>query len=529
MNRLQIRYLCRLLVAVILLSGLNSETYYTPVSHSVYRLLDYLSAAGYIAYKHTQLPFTRTEVAGYLNEALRQSTSGTINKSVQRYLREFDDYGGTSEGREYPGEYHTVRYAKNDMLFLGDLILNSTATTLTEQKPYFRFEIGGNIRGRVNSALTFQTNITSVSFWGNLDLLTGYDIDQTKEPVIAHHTEKQSSLSAVTSQVIGEFKWGHVSFGNDNFRWGPGRTGNLLLNNSAYSLPNVHALVKIGIFQYSKVYGILDKRFPDYATGEKIYQADQRKFVAHRVDVYLGPKIQFGIAESIVYNRETEFSYLNPLLPFTVSELQTGDKDNNLAAVDLSYQYRTNAKIYTEILIDDITLTQNLFSYFGNKWGLLVGHQWAKPFSLPDHLLTFEVVRLEPWVYSHRDSANIYEYYGKSIGYDLEPNSLAYKFNWLWFTTPALRCELQVDRILHGVSDRNFGVADDTVKEFLAGDIETSTMIQLRLEYEFFQNMWIKLELSHLHISNEKIDDTFDLFDGNRSLSGIRFGIDLNY
>ncbi|MCK5331730.1 MAG: hypothetical protein KAK01_09990, partial [Candidatus Marinimicrobia bacterium] len=162
-------------------------------------------------------------------------------------------------------------------------------------------------------------------------------------------------------------------------------------------------------------------------------------------------------------------------------------------------------------------------------WGLLVGHQWAKPFNLPDHLLTFEVVRLEPWVYSHRDSANIYEYYGKSIGYDLEPNSLAYKFNWLWFTTPALRCELQADRILHGVGDRNFGVADDTVKEFLAGDIETSTMIQLRLEYEFFQNMWIKLELSHLYISNQKIDDTFDLFDSNHSLSGFRFGIDLNY
>ena len=97
MKRAHSKYLHRSLIVLILLCGLNGETYYTPLSHPVYQLLDYLSAAGYIAYKHAQIPFTRTEVASYLNEALQQPLSTTINKSVQRYLKEFDDYGGTSE------------------------------------------------------------------------------------------------------------------------------------------------------------------------------------------------------------------------------------------------------------------------------------------------------------------------------------------------------------------------------------------------------------------------------------------------
>jgi hypothetical protein len=508
------------MIGRFLTGDLQGQTHYVPLYHSVYRVLDHLFAARRLTPPHQQRPYTRLEVREWLAAAAQTETDPVTLQIIARYREEFDG-----------GEIHTLRYFVDERGFYGDAILRGSSQGLSDRRPFHRIDVGGNIRGYLGSALAFQTDIVTTVFLGNLDLMTGYGIKTDLAPVKHKPWEKTGATDWVQNQITASFPWGYVSFGNDLLAWGPARSGHLLLDLNQYALPNLHGVVRLGRLRFTQVMGVLNRLYPYVEQGEKRHRAEQRKIVAHRLDVYLGPKFQFGISESVIYNREWELAYLNPLLPLTVSELGVGDKDNNLAGVDLTLHLTPDSRTYAELFVDDVDLEQNLFTYYGNKWAALVGQQWSRPLGLERVLLTLEVVRVEPWVYSHRDSANIYEFYGRSIGYDLEPNSLQWLIDWDWWLRADLWCRLSLRHTRHGEGDRVFGRPEDprAPKTFLSGPVERRTDMTLTLEYEFYQNMWLRLALWYETVRNERVDDTWDAVGGDRRRSGVRIGFDLNY
>lgn len=509
-----------LITAALSASLLTGQVHYVPLYHSVYRVLDQWFASGLATPTHQQQLYTRQAVLTWLEEAAQKTNNEKTLKIIDRYLREFRD-----------GEIHTLTYLQGENGLYGDAILRGTIQGLAGKRPFQRLDVGGNIRGYLGSSLSFQTDIVTTVFLGNLDLKTGYGIKESLAPVKHHKNESNASTDWVQSQVIASFPWGYFSFGSDQFDWGPGRSGNLLLDLDQYPLTNVHAVVSLGRFRFSQVLGTLDKLYPYIEDGRKRYLADQRKLVAHRLDVFLSPKIQFGVSESVVYNRGIELAYLNPLIPLTASEVEAGDLDNNLAAVDFTARFTPHTRTYFELLTDDLNFNQNFFTAYGNKWSVLFGQQWANPFRLEDLLLTLEVIRVEPWVYTHRDTANHYEYYGQSIGYNLEPNSLKVYAGLDWFVRPNLWCRITYQNTRHGKGDRIFGNPPDrsAPKNFLKGKVENRSRVDFELDYEFYQNMWLRLRLWFESVRNERIDDTFAEFKGDHTTRGIAFTFDLNY
>lgn len=492
------------------------QTYYVPLEHRVYRVINYYETTGRVDTGHQQKPYTREEIQHWLVGVLEQSVPEPDRRLVQRYLDEFEDR-----------DRHLVRYDKDQMRFFGDLIAGGQTRSFRETNPFHNLDIGGNIRGQFGPSLTFQTNIITRVYLGNLDFTTGYGIQESLAPFKHHNFQKSASGDFSESQVIASTGWGHISFGSDLVAWGPGTTGNLLLNIAPFSLPDIHVSAQLGPFRYIKLFGTLDKLYPTANGGGKDFLADKRKIAAHRLDVRVSPRFRFGVSESVIYNRDLELVYLNPLMPFVISEVQTGDADNNLAAVDAMVKLTGNTRTYLEFMVDDLDFRQDFFRDYVNKWAVLLGHQWA----VSRALITLEAVRVEPYVYTHRDTANHYEYFGESLGYDLQPNSLRYVVRADWFQRVNLWHQITLSQTIRGAGDRIYGnPADMTApKEFLKGTIEARTGVTWKTEYEFFENMWLTAGLTFEKIANEKAADAITGFGGDRTLSGLTIGINCNY
>ncbi len=503
------------LIGLILTFGL-CQVHYVPTKHSVYDVIRLIEAAHPSPVSHNKKPYTREEI-----KIVLLSAHGLIDSTILiRYLEEFQD-----------NDRHTVTIQNESYYFLGDVFFGDLSQFSESAIPFHRIDVGGNIRGFLKPSLSFQTDIVTSVYLANLDFKTGYNINESLAPVKNHSFQSSASGDFSESQLIFSNRFGFVSFGSDIVGWGPAQSGHLLLDVSQFSINDIHAAVSIGPFHYTKLFGTLNNLYPTIESGGKSFLANKRKLVAHRLDIRLSPTIWFGVSESITYNRDLELAYLNPLLPFTITEVQSGDLDNNLAAIDLSALLWPGTNTYFELLVDDMDFRQNWFKDYVNKWALLVGHQWANPLGYKNTLFTAEVVRVEPYVYTHRDTANLYELYGQSIGYDLEPNSLRYYSSVQWFQKQNLWHTFTVSHTLHGDGDRIFGKPIDKKadKEFLVGTYEKRLEITYSLEYEFFENMWLMGGLRLESVKNEKIDNTMSEYGGNSDRYSVVVGLSINY
>ncbi len=490
-----------LLLTVSLVMG---QSHYVSLRHPVYTVLEFLTAADDGLFHHYQKPYTRAEIRTMLEEASRAKRPGINPALIQRYLDEFSDR-----------DRHLVRLERNQSTFYGDIQFGGIAKSFSSLSPFYKVDMGGNIRGNIGSALFYQTDLMTFVYLGNLDLRTGYGIDPGLVPIKAHDFQTTIAGDLSESQVMISTGWGFLSFGSDLPGWGPGSGGHLLMDIKDFSLPDIHVTAHFGPFRYIKLYGTLDKLYPNRITGGgKEFLAANRTLVAHRLDVLLFNRFNFGVSEAIVYNRNLELVYLNPLVPFVMSEVQAGDADNNLAAIDFSGRIFPHSRTYLELMVDDMDFRQDWFRDYVNKWALLIGHQWSNPLGTRNTMLTLETVRVEPYVYTHRDTANHYELYGQSIGYDLEPNSLRYSVGWDWFQRTNLWHRVRFTRTLHGDGDRIFGnpPSTRTKKQFLVPPYETRTVLSWTIQYEFFENMWFSLSASRETVDREKIDNTVDRY-----------------
>ncbi|MFQ6604743.1 MAG: hypothetical protein ACE5D8_04225 [Fidelibacterota bacterium] len=498
-----------------------SQSQYVPLRHPVYTVLDYIVTSNSGLFDHYQKPYTRREVQMILSRADRGGLPSPQAVLVRRYLNEFSDL-----------DRHLVRLERNQSAFFGDIQFGGIARGTSSLQPFYKVDIGGNIRGHIGPSLSYQTDLMTFVYLGNLDLKTGYGIDPSLAPIKAHDFQTTIAGDASESQVMLGTGWGWISFGSDKPRWGPAASGHLLLDIQDFSLPDVHVTANFGPFRYIKLYGTLDKLYP-YRTagGGKEFLAANRTYVAHRLDVLLFNRLNFGVSEAIVYNRNLELVYLNPLVPFVMSEVQAGDADNNLAAIDFSGQIFPHSRTYLELMVDDMDFRQDWFKDYVNKWTLLVGHQWADPLGIKNTLLTVETVRVEPYVYTHRDTANHYELYGQSLGYDLEPNSLRFMVRGDWFQRYNLWHHFFLTRTLHGDGDRIFGNPPSTriQKQFLQPPYETRTVMTWTVRYEFFENMWFSLAATRESVDREKVDNTVDQYQSGYTRYSLVSSLSVNY
>ena len=232
-------------------------------------------------------------------------------------------------------------------------------------------------------------------------------------------------------------------------------------------------------------------------------------------------------SELVIYgNRDMEPMYLNPLMPYHVAEHHLGDLDNNTMALDVTVFPIRNHKMVLELFLDDFTTSENPFTYYGNKWAILIGWRWCDPFGLNGWDVQMEYSRIEPYVYTHNDSINTYQEYGRSIGHWLGPNSDLLDLRIGYLASRDLTGALYTKHIRHGEGDIDTppDASISTRKKFLSGIVESAGSYGSEIEYQLFQDCYIQLDYSYNHIFNY-----LGQKNKNQDYNQIRLNFSLNY
>jgi hypothetical protein len=147
-----------------------------------------------------------------------------------------------------------------------------------------------------------------------------------------------------------------VWLGRENQRWGPGRSGGLLLGGGTDPYTQLSARVHAGTFAtLSAVHGWLS-------------QARGQYMAFHRVELNLGKGLRFGVGEGVRYDGQApEPLYVLNLMPYAVveriltaeSNASAAERDsltrsNYIADVDLYWRFASGWAAYGELMVDDL-------------------------------------------------------------------------------------------------------------------------------------------------------------------------------
>jgi len=263
----------------------------------------------------------------------------------------------------------------------------------------------------------------------------------------------------------------------DRIKTGPVSVTPLTFSAEAPEFPFFRWLLDLGPVRYTHVFGLLS------------LVKNKRKYLyTHRLDIPMKRlPVNLGITEAILngstaaaaqsdslrstyygQEREWEWVYMIPFVPYAFVEPNLGDQDNAVLSFDISVLFPHAFRWYAELFLDDITTPWTLFSDdWGNKWALAVGGEYFGRLKNHDFDIGIEYARVEPWVYTHfYGGSHRYTHFDKIIGAQIGPNADKFRIDINAELVPALELGIFLENIRSNPSARGGKVEDVFQDEF---------------------------------------------------------------
>ncbi|MCA9734361.1 hypothetical protein KC799_19665, partial [candidate division KSB1 bacterium] len=308
---------------------------------------------------------------------------------------------------------------------------------------------------------------------------------------------ESSFTDQATGYLAGSFGRFHFLAGRDYLSWGAGLDYRLSLRLIDRPMDMLRLNFDLKKLRFTWFHGNL--------SGVDV----QRYLVGHRLDFRLGKSINLAFYETLVYgNRDREWSYLNPILPYHVMEHQLGDLDNNTLGGDLVYFLRPGVRAFLEVFVDDFSSDYPLGTYWGNKLAVNGGFHWVAPFHFSEFELKTTYTRIDPWVYTHNDSALSYTHYGESIGSQLGPNADRVRAVINYQPHHDSRWEIRYAYKRKGagsIFDQHSYELNGKHKNFLAGIVEKTSEFGLALRQQFKRDVFFGFDLTFSYLHNRAL------------------------
>lgn len=487
--------------------GVFAQSQNLPLDHWAYTFLDRLQTRGlYVSEDFDTRPYSREaigEIIRQIDQKVEQNPhllsrvewqlfdqlKGEFYEELQRLDRKI-----AIKKSEY--EPHLFVWRDEDIIVRGDGLFGVQKKFESKQEVDSGIAssltyLGLGLRVDIKQSLAIYAEERSF-FTGDTDSLTG----NVYNPTVGLPVTLEGGDVAISDKAIGyavfRLPWLDLEAGRDIVEWGPGFRGNLILSRNS----DVYDLFKFD-FRFKKFKFESFHAFLNSGLGSKY-------LAGRRIEIRPWKSLQMAISETVVYGRRSiEFMYINPFIPINVAERHLGDKDNNTISFDFTYFTPYNFKLYGEIFLDDFSFHKNLFNNFGNKWAVMLGGYWVNPLGLQDTDFRFELVRIEPFVYTHFDSINTYINYNNVIGHWLGPNAddwyfeLAHQFHRDW------RVTISWEQRRRGESNIfNGQKPPDNRKKFLSGVVERVRFYGLSLRWQIRRDFFLDLNYNFLQSRN---------------------------
>lgn len=510
----------RLLVFLFLVPALGvAQHQFVPTDHQVYPLLQKGETLGLFSSYHLRLlPLTRTEVLSLLSlmHSKGESLSRQDRALLDQMIGEFTDPAiGEALGPE--GEIHLLRFEeKNTQVFVDargvQEVRDARGRLGIEDETIAETIAGGSIRARIGHHVFLGMQARMNMAFGESDLVQRFDPLQGPIQVAIGKTVFSDQATGYAAFRLDQFQ---LTLGRMYISWGSGIDEQLSLSaaNEPMDILRMNFDFKRFRFSYfhASLQGITDSRY----------------LAGHRIDFRITDRIQVGAYETIVYaGRGIQLAYLNPFLPYHIMEHQLGDLDNNMLGFDASAIVVPGLRLFGEVFIDDLSWNRSLAHYWGNKLAYHGGLHWAAPFGAKPLELLASYTRVDPWVYTHHDSANVYSHYDASVGSKIGPNADRYQLLLRGRLHRDLVGEIGYRSLRRGrgsiFTARRAGESEE--KRFLEGTIEHVSSVEARVKYQFSRDFFVGADVMILSRTNPAL-----VSGTTANEKYIRVYVDLNY
>ncbi|MFQ5823472.1 MAG: capsule assembly Wzi family protein [bacterium] len=509
LNRpVQLNAIALWIMAVIVLvpSLLWSQSQNLPLDHWAYTFLDRLETKGlYISEDFDTRPYSREAIAEIIlqinknvqkNPSLLSSVEwGLFEQLKGEFYEELNSSHNSIDIRKKEYEPHLLTWRNEEIIVRGDGLLGhqnkfESRKEVDSSIPKSMSFLGFALRVDLKKSLAIFAEERTF-FSGDTDSLSG----NVFNPSLSLPITLEGGDVAITDKAIGyavaRLPWLDIEGGRDLVEWGPGIRGNFSLSRNS----DVYDLFKFD-FRYKKF---------KFESFHAFLNSDSTKYLAgRRIEVRPFRNFQFAISETVVYgNRSIEFLYVNPFIPINVAERHLGDKDNNTISFDFTIFMKKRIKFYSEIFLDDFSFHKNLFNNYGNKWAVLVGGYWIDPFGVKNTDLRFELLRIQPFVYTHRISINTYTNYNNIIGHWLGPNADDWYFEISHQPHRNLRFGIFWEQRRRGDNDINRGTppADGKI-HFLDGVVERNRFYGILVQWQIRRDIFLSAIYNFIQSKN---------------------------
>ncbi|MFQ5904957.1 MAG: capsule assembly Wzi family protein [bacterium] len=415
---------CPSILITILVAGIagSQSLVNVEVESWVYPLLDRFTAKGYFYIDTEVRPLTRGEIAEALKPLLGDIDAGaTAMSPVDRYnlarletefAPELDaDLEHRPRYQDIPlfrliKEGNRVNFDVNledSVSMIRVRLKDGTAVSLDTLLAVSTTSLGLESYGQYRDRLAYDEWLTFSLIEGDEDIASAYS---------GRGLRRWKSGTASIDRAYMKLGLGPVQLeaGRDQFLWGPGRFGSLLVSSGGEPLDHVGLNVVL--------WGVSARGFTALLSPDQgIYLS------AHRLSFRLPFKTILAVSEAVVYHRNSfpELQYVNPLVPYYMAEHNLKQDDNTLWNFSLVSSPGAGIRLYGEFLIDDVQYERSARA--PDKLGGIAGIHISDPLRFSDSDLRCEYTRLNKWVYTHRDSSNKYVGSGTPIGEVLGPDS----------------------------------------------------------------------------------------------------------
>ena len=390
------------------------------------------------------------------------------------------------------------------------------AVDSNDEQPIFLNLRGLEIRGGIDDRIFFYTNIHEQqarypqyvnNFIDRAGAIPSAGLYKTYSSTIFNidrgydFTNAQALLGFNITKHVG------VQFGHGKNIVGNGYRS-VLLSDFSTNYFYLKLNWRVGKFQLQNIFSETAGNTPALNPGGNLVP---KKYLAtHYFGYRPFNKLQFGIFETVVFNRERgfELQYLNPIILYRTIETYIGSPDNVLLGCDLKFNIFKGYQLYGQFILDEFKFNQLFIER--NGW-------WANKYAWQAGLKAIDVAGIEsldvqlewnyarPFIYTSRDSTlGNYTHYNQALAHPL--GASFNEFVGIIKYRPFKKFYLQGRYIRANSGDDPVGVnlgsnillsnrtrAEDFGHETGQGIAASTSLVGIDASYQVFHNAFIDL------------------------------------
>lgn len=488
----------------------------------VYPYLYRMAQKGLIEFNDVSRPLSRQQIYEWLDglQQKNQQLTDIEKKELAFYLKEFKplEFGDSTRirfgAKDNNGRWRFLSLgSKHFELHLDPLV--SAGYVSGNTTGFRQVSNGAQLWGRAGK-ISFQVYYRDVTETG-----TGIDTFRKESPEtgiikVGPGTKPNAqNFSDLRGHIAYNWKNGSISFGKDQFLWGYGENGRMVMSDKAPSFAYLRFDYRpFKWLHYQQIHGSLGSNIIDssrsYPTGTTGTMDDIRlvyhpKFIAHH-SITLMPRkgwtLSFG--ESMIYSDQFDPVYLIPIMLYKVYDnnksvnLNAGSNGQIFGQIS-SRNHLPKTHLYSTVFIDEIRLSTLLDSEKRRtQIGVNLGFN-TTDFILPYLTIGAEYTRINPFVYQNFIPTQHYTQRNYLLGDWMGANSDRLLAFIKYTPAPRIRTMIRLQHIRKGASgsihDQYFAEPQNA---FLSDFIKKRTDLFFGVNYEWTNNLYFNASLQVL-------------------------------